>query len=208
MKNLLKLSLALALVLAISPVAFAQTAGGPSAIISAPANNVSYSVNQSINFVASDAGTNGPYSYVWNLGNGLVNLSGQNFSRSYTATGTKTVSLTVTDTQGRTDSKQITLNITDVAATTSTALAISNVQVTGVTASGVTITWTTNLPATSRVIYDTASHAGNIDPATGGPNYAYVNSTTADATLVTSHSVTVSGLSANTKYYFRVISTN
>ncbi|MEK7091703.1 MAG: PKD domain-containing protein [Patescibacteria group bacterium] len=206
MKNLLKLSLVLALALVLSPVALAQTAGGPSAIISSPANNISYAVNQSINFVAADAGTSGPYSYVWSLGDGGANLSGQNFSRSYTATGTKTVSLTVSDTQGRTDTKQISLNITEVA--TTTTLAITNVQAGNLTATSVTITWTTNLPATSRVIYDTASHAGTIDPATGGPNYGYVNSTTADSALVTSHSVVVSGLSANTKYYFRVISTN
>ncbi len=70
------------------------------------------------------------------------------------------------------------------------------------TTDSVTITWTTDHPATSRVVYDTDSHAV-LDVA---PNYGYANSTTEDTDLVTSHSVVISGLDEGTTYYFRAVS--
>lgn len=73
-----------------------------------------------------------------------------------------------------------------------------------VSSSATTITWTTDDPATSRVIYDTVSHGDS----TSTPNYGYANSTTEADTSpkVTSHSVSVSVLSAGTTYYFRTVS--
>ena len=65
-----------------------------------------------------------------------------------------------------------------------------------------TVTWTTDDPSTSRVIYDTVSHS----VLGSAPNYGYPNSTTEDSTLVTSHSVTITGLGTGTTYYYRVIS--
>lgn len=63
-------------------------------------------------------------------------------------------------------------------------------------------TWTTDHVATSRVVYDTIPHV-----VLGiAPNYGYANSTVEDTTVVTSHSVTVSGLSSGTTYFFRTIS--
>jgi len=68
-----------------------------------------------------------------------------------------------------------------------------------------TITWTTDDPSTSRVVYDTTSR-----PELGeAPNYGYANSTTEtdlDPNKVTSHSVTITGLSAGTTYYVRTVS--
>lgn len=85
-------------------------------------------------------------------------------------------------------------------------LTITNIQVTDITQTGATIRWTTNRPANSRVIYDTVSHP-DISGQTG-PNYGYANSTATfdDNPKVTSHVVAVTGLAANTSYYFRVIS--
>ena len=57
-----------------------------------------------------------------------------------------------------------------------------------------TITWTTNEPSSSRVDYGTS--AGTL------------NQTTNDATPVTSHSVTLNGLTPGTTYFFRVRSTD
>ncbi len=66
----------------------------------------------------------------------------------------------------------------------------------------VLITWATNFPATSRVVYDTVSH-----PTLGSaPNYGYAYSTVEDTNKVTSHSVTVNGLTVNQDYYYRTIS--
>lgn len=71
-----------------------------------------------------------------------------------------------------------------------------------VSTSSVTITWNTDHPATSRVIYDTVSH-----PSLGNaPNYGYTFSTIEDSTLVTSHSVNITGLSAGTTYFYRDVS--
>ncbi len=64
------------------------------------------------------------------------------------------------------------------------------------------ITWSTDDPSTSRVVYDTVSH-----PTLGtSPNFGYAYSTSEDSAKVTSHSVTVTGLTVGTTYYFRPIS--
>ncbi|MFA6520648.1 MAG: peptidoglycan-binding protein [Candidatus Paceibacterota bacterium] len=73
-----------------------------------------------------------------------------------------------------------------------------------VTTTSIVVTWTTDHLATSRVIYDTVSHS-ELGEA---PNYGYANSTgTSDEEpMVTSHNITVSGLTANTNYFFRTVS--
>jgi phosphodiesterase/alkaline phosphatase D-like protein len=67
---------------------------------------------------------------------------------------------------------------------------ISVVTATSITATGVTITWTTNEPATSQVECGTTT--------------SYGSSSTLDSTLVTSHSVTLEGLSPGTTYHYKV----
>ncbi len=67
-----------------------------------------------------------------------------------------------------------------------------------------TVTWDTDKPATSRVVFDTVPHA------TLGtqPNYGYALSSVesdVDPTVI-NHSVTLSGLTSGTTYYYRVIS--
>lgn len=73
-----------------------------------------------------------------------------------------------------------------------------------VTSSSLTITWDTDFPATSRVVYDTVSHL-EVGEA---PNYGYANSTSETDVdpKVTSHSVSVTGLTAGTTYYYRTVS--
>jgi Bacterial Ig domain/Lysyl oxidase len=70
---------------------------------------------------------------------------------------------------------------------------ISNVASSGVTSTSATITWTTDIPSDSQVLY--------------GPTLPYGQSTTLDATQVTSHSQTITGLSPSTPYHFAVQST-
>src|SRR5690348_12134388 len=74
-----------------------------------------------------------------------------------------------------------------------TTLLITNVQTTSVTTSSIQIVWTTNVPADSAVAYGVTASYG---------------SSTLDATLVTSHQVTLSGLAAGTTYYYQVSSTD
>lgn len=73
------------------------------------------------------------------------------------------------------------------------ALAISNFQITGVTRNSMTLSWTTNIPASSKVDYRNVVSG-------------VVTSTTEDTNLVTNHVVTVTGLSPNTLYAFKGIS--
>jgi subtilisin family serine protease len=74
---------------------------------------------------------------------------------------------------------------------------ISNVQVSSITETTALITWTTDLPGDSQVQYGPGVNSwGNY------PNEEI------DATLKTSHSVALSGLSQQTAYYFRVGSTD
>ena len=75
-------------------------------------------------------------------------------------------------------------SVTDVTKPT-----ISGVTVSGVSSTGATVTWTTNEPATSYVDF--------------GPSDVYGN-TLGDGQYVTTHSVTLLGMSPSTLYHFRV----
>ncbi len=79
--------------------------------------------------------------------------------------------------------------VTGGGATGSTAPVISKTSL-SVTPSGATVGWTTNKPSDSQLVY--------------GLTTSYGNSTTLDPTLVTSHSQTISGLTPNTWYHFRI----
>jgi len=71
----------------------------------------------------------------------------------------------------------------------------------------VTITWTTSYLSTSQVIYDTTP--GKFNLSAGPPNYGYTHSKEGDDSgleKVTSHSVTIAGLTSGTTYYYRAVS--
>ena len=78
----------------------------------------------------------------------------------------------------------------DYTFTTSGNVVITNVASSGITSTGATITWTTNIAASSQVEYGTTT--------------SYGSSTTLDSNAVTSHSVALSGLTATTLYHYRV----
>ncbi|MFQ5470060.1 MAG: PKD domain-containing protein [Gammaproteobacteria bacterium] len=73
-------------------------------------------------------------------------------------------------------------------------LTVSNVSVPVITENAATISWATNKLADSKVAYDTTTPLGNVTPV--------------DATLVTNHTVTITGLSPSTIYYYRSLSTD
>lgn len=75
-----------------------------------------------------------------------------------------------------------------------TAPVISSVAAGNITTTGVTITWTTNESSTSKIEY--------------GTSQTYGSQSNVDNTLVTTHTVVLSGLTPNTIYYFRVISSD
>src|SRR5712664_2068049 len=71
---------------------------------------------------------------------------------------------------------------------------ISGVSVGSITTTGAIVSWTTDVVATSQVEYGTTT--------------AYGSLTTLGSTLVTSHSVALTGLSTSTLYHYRVRSKN
>lgn len=74
------------------------------------------------------------------------------------------------------------------------APAISNIAVSGISTTSATISWNTNLPASSQVLYGTTT--------------SYGHASAFDATATTSHSVLLSGLADGTVYHFAVSSGN
>ncbi|MEK7637261.1 MAG: fibronectin type III domain-containing protein [Patescibacteria group bacterium] len=68
---------------------------------------------------------------------------------------------------------------------------ITNVQVTAVSSTAVTVTWTTNEPATSKVRYGSTTDYGL---------------EVSDSTLVTGHSVSLTGLTPGATYHYEVLS--
>jgi hypothetical protein len=71
-----------------------------------------------------------------------------------------------------------------------TAPSITSITASSITSSGVTVTWTSDEAADSQVDY--------------GVSTSYGNQSSLDSSLVTSHSQTISGLSAGTTYNYRV----
>ncbi len=88
-------------------------------------------------------------------------------------------------------------NFTTSAGADITAPVISAIGISAITNSGATIYWTTDENTSSKVFYSTS---------------ASINKSTAshsdDATLEMTHSTSISGLSANTKYYYEIEATD
>lgn len=109
--------------------------------------------------------------------------------------GNYTLRAVITDNAGNPTTKDITVGVSAVVSEESGASS---------TYGTATITWTTDRETSSRVVYDTVSH-GALGSA---PNYGYAFSTGTSNTSpkVTSHAVTLTGLSNGTTYYYRTVS--
>ena len=114
------------------------------------------------------------------------------------ANGVQTTTLTsssagvvhVNAASGVLDPNAVAVTFTGASVPDTTAPVITNVQSMNIGTSTVEITWTTNENSTSQVEYGTTS--------------GYGSSSASDATLTSSHSVTLTGLTPNTTYHFRV----
>jgi uncharacterized membrane protein YgcG len=87
----------------------------------------------------------------------------------------------------------------------STGLIIFDEGASPVVSNQTEITWKTNNPATSRVIYSSQYEPHTFD-LNNPPNYGYVNSTLEESTKKTEHSMNISGLIPGVTYYYRVVS--
>lgn len=116
-------------------------------------------------------------------------------STNYTDTGLAastqyTYTVSAYDGQGNTSGLSTPATTTTQALVDTTPPTISGITAANITTSGATIVWTTNENADSMVDY--------------GPTAGYGQSSPLNSALVTSHSVTLSSLSANTTYHYRV----
>lgn len=202
MKSKISSVIALAIML-LMVIPAVSLAAGIDVSISQPTDGAQLLLGESTIFEAQAIGgdsTTYGYTWIWGDGNS-VNTENTTIDKIYETLGNKVVTLNVTDMSGNSGSASISVNVVE----STSSLAVSDVQITNITTNSATITWTTNHPATSRVIYDVISRP-TIDPE-DKPNHGYANSTDTSSELTTDHSVTLTGLSANTTYYFRVIST-
>ena len=87
----------------------------------------------------------------------------------------------------------------------STGLIIFNEASSPVIAGQTDITWETNHPATSRVIYS-SQYETHVFDLNNPPNYGYLHSNVEDSSPVISHSMNISGLTPGVTYYYRVVS--
>jgi len=165
----------------------------PSIAITSPANGSTVSGTVSISANASDdKGISKVDFYI--DGTNIASDTTAPYSTSWNTTtrfanGSHTVMARAYDTINQYADSTVTVTLNNSPATTITITRIRT-STTGTTA---TIKWTTNVPTTSQVGYGTS------------PAYGY--STPLDPNLVTSHSVTITGLAKNTRYYIKIIST-
>jgi hypothetical protein len=167
---------------------------GPSVSFNAPANGATISGTVTLSANASSGqGITGVQFQVdgSNIGSSVTG-SGPSYSTSWNAAsvgnGTHTLSAVATDTTGATGNAGISVTVSNASA----APAISGVTASGITQSGATIVWSTDVGSDSRVNY--------------GVTTAYGSSTPLNSSLVTSHSLTLTGLSAATTYHYQVAS--
>ena len=149
-------------------------------------------VNQSYSATLEAIGGTPPYTWSrisGNLPNGLsLNSSTGEISGTPLSQGVFNFTIQVTDSASNQATQE--LSITIEPAPDTTPPTISAITTTNITESSVTITWQTDEPATSQVEY--------------GTNTDYGSLTDLDSNLVTSHSVTITGLVPETLYHYRV----
>ena len=158
-----------------SPAAGATVSGSVVGLAASASDNVGVTAVQ-FSLDGADIGprlTSAPYSFAWDS--------------TGTPNGTHTISARAWDAAGNVGSAApVSLTVSNPVPA---APVISNVGVSGLTATGATVTWTTDTPSDSTVEYGTTTAYGQ---------------SAASAGLVTSHLQTLSGLSGGTQYHYRV----
>lgn len=169
------------------------------------ASEVSVSTGQEVAVVIDLAGADVDgdsltYTVISGVSHGsLGNISGKQLTYTPNSGYHGTDSFTYKVNDGKVDGNTATVNIT-----IDPPPQISSESVNAPSETGATIVWNTDHPSTSRVIFETVSH-----PTLGdAPNYGYANSTEEKdgSPKVSSHTVIITGLTAGTTYFYRVVS--
>jgi len=123
-------------------------------------------------------------------GNSSDSLFPLTYDFSSLSSGSHKLIAKATDVNNTTTTDTITIHI----GANSEEITISNLSVAGLSSSQATISWTTDISTTGKVLYSVTS---------GGPYSTQTSSGTG-----TNHSINITNLSSGTKYYFKVISEN
>lgn len=181
-----------------STITFDKTA--PSASFTTPSANTNVSGIVTITTNTADANGISSVTFSYKRNDGVDtfhDITGTSWDTNALALDNYTLRLTVTDNAGNT-------TVVDQTVGVATVISSQTIQTNTAASDSITITWTTDDPTSSRVVYDVFPH-----PILGfSPNYGYTNSSTIQdiSSKVTNHSVVLSGLRPGTKYYYRVIS--
>ena len=163
----------------------------PTVSMTAPGNGVTVGGTVGVTVTATDsAGVTGVQFQLdgTNLG-GVVNGAGPSYGYSWNslgaANGSHTLAALATDAAGNTAASSVSITVNNAPVPP----VISGITAGSVTQSGATITWTTDQASSSQVAYGTTSSYGSLS--------------TLNSALTTSHSVTLTGLTASTAYHYQ-----
>jgi Bacterial Ig domain len=168
----------------------------PAVTITAPANGGT--VNAAVTVIANATDNVGVTSVQFqldgvNLG-GPVTGAGPTYSYSWSTTananGAHTLAVVASDAAGNTAKSSVSVTVNNVL----TPAVASGVAASAISSSGATIGWTTDQASNSQVSYGATSSYGLLSPLS--------------QTMVTAHSVNLSGLTASTTYHYQVLSQN
>jgi hypothetical protein len=170
-----------------------QSSNPTTTLVGGPADGSTICANSAVFTVTgTDAvtPTNGLY-YEYSLDSGAYTTAAASTTITLTnlSDGTHTLTVKAVNGAGDIDPNGATVTFT----VSSRAPVISAIQVTPADLSAV-VTWTTDKPTTSQVVFGTTS--------------SYGQSSLLYSTAETSHSVVISGLKANTAYHYQVVSAN
>ncbi len=166
---------------------YQATYGSSGISVSVSPSAIALGQSQSQQFTAAVTGTTNT-SVLWSYSPALGTLTGTGL---YTAPAGVTGTVVITATSVADPSKSGTATVT---LTSAAPPAITSVNAAGTNTGTANITWATDRPADSRIDYGTS------------PTSLTLSAT--DAALVTGHSLTLSGLTTGTIYYYRLTSSD
>lgn len=166
----------------------------PSVSFTAPTDNATVSGEYTLRAEASSAGgIKSVEFFIDDISIGQGSSGGSTYSIAYDfsknlSAGSHKVTAVATDNSNATVKSSITVSVSKAPAT----LSLSGISVSSLGSTSATITWSTNIPATSQVIY-------GLDPDQLIENKAL-------SSLDTTHNLPITGLLPTTIYYYKIIS--